>query len=286
QWLHRHLLHNVAGGDETRVRSNTKSIYLAAIRGFVKYLVVTTDLIAIDRNAYEDIHSELASQGHTEARESLPESLLPSGDIIHALVQEASRPVALPPGLPGFHAWRLRLASLRDKAIIEVLLSTGMRVGELVRLERRHLLHELPGATIEYGKGGKQREVRFSNRAWGFTQEYLAQRADSAAGQSLATLPVFARHDPGAGRKVKSLTTRGVQTILERLATRARILERFHLTPHSLRHWFATEFLSQTGDLALTQHALGHARPTTTRIYAKTKKEDYERAHQKVFDSG
>ncbi len=67
------------------------------------------------------------------------------------------------------------------------------------------------------------------------------------------------------------------------LASRAEILERFHLTPHTLRHFFATEFLSETGDLALTQYALGHASPTTTRIYAQTKREDYRRAHRDVF---
>jgi site-specific recombinase XerC len=68
-------------------------------------------------------------------------------------------------------------------------------------------------------------------------------------------------------------------------ASRAGIAERFHLTPHTLRHYFATEFLSATGDLALTQYALGHASPATTRIYAKTKWEDYRRAHGRVFRS-
>ncbi|HIQ04557.1 MAG TPA: site-specific integrase [Anaerolineae bacterium] len=57
------------------------------------------------------------------------------------------------------------------------------------------------------------------------------------------------------------------------------------MTPHSLRHFFATEFLSQTGDLALTQYALGHASPATTRIYAQTKREDYRRVHRHVFGS-
>jgi hypothetical protein len=58
---------------------------------------------------------------------------------------------------------------------------------------------------------------------------------------------------------------------------------RFHLTPHTLRHYFATEFLSETGDLALTQYALDRASPTTTRVYTQTKREDYRRAHRSVF---
>jgi hypothetical protein len=57
---------------------------------------------------------------------------------------------------------------------------------------------------------------------------------------------------------VLPLSTGAVQNIFVQLASRAGILERFHLTPHTLRHFFATEFLSETGDLALTQYALGH----------------------------
>jgi site-specific recombinase XerD len=76
-----------------------------------------------------------------------------------------------------------------------------------------------------------------------------------------------------------------VQSTFVDLASQAGILERFHLTPHTLRHYFATEFLSETGDLALTQYALGHASPATTRIYAKTKREDYRRAHRQIFGS-
>jgi site-specific recombinase XerD len=104
--------------------------------------------------------------------------------------------------------------------------------------------------------------------------------------RQLSRLPVLARHDRRAGSKILPLSTRSVQNILMELASQAGILERFHLTPHTLRHFFATEFLSETGDLALTQYALGHASPTTTRIYAQTKREDYRRAHRGVFDEG
>jgi site-specific recombinase XerD len=160
-----------------------------------------------------------------------------------------------------------------------------MRVGELVRLERGHLLYEVKGAVVKYGKGGKDREVLFSDRAWMAIQAYLKARQDGGQGRPLASLPVFSRHDRGAGGKVLPLSTRSVQNTFVDLASRAGILERFHLTPHTLRHHFATEFLSETGDLALTQYALGHASPATTRIYAKTKREDYRRAHQRVFGS-
>jgi integrase/recombinase XerC/integrase/recombinase XerD len=136
---------------------------------------------------------------------------------------------------------------------------------------------------VKYGKGRKDREVLFSDRAWAAIQNYLRARQDGTEKRPLSSLPVFSRHDRGAGDRVLPLSTRSVQNSFVGLASRAGILERFHLTPHTLRHYFATEFLSETGDLALTQYALGHASPATTRIYAKTKREDYRRAHQRVF---
>jgi integrase len=68
------------------------------------------------------------------------------------------------------------------------------------------------------------------------------------------------------------------------LANDAGVLERFNLTPHSFRHWFATRFLRHTRNLALTQDVMGHASPQTTRIYAKTTKEDHIAAHESLFD--
>jgi integrase len=68
------------------------------------------------------------------------------------------------------------------------------------------------------------------------------------------------------------------------LAKEVGVLERFNLTPHSFRHYFATRFLRHTSDLALTQDALGHANPGTTRVYAKTSKTQHIQAHQSLFD--
>ncbi|MGD9028301.1 MAG: tyrosine-type recombinase/integrase, partial [Anaerolineae bacterium] len=193
------------------------------------------------------------------------------------------RPLKLPEDLAEGTKQRKRLIRLRNIAIVEALLSSGMRVGELVRLERGHLMYDLRGAMVKYGKGKKDREVLFSERAWAAIQTYLRARQDGVQKGPLSSLPVFSRHDRGAGRRVLPLSTRSVQDTFFSLASGAGILERFHLTPHTLRHYFATEFLSQTGDLALTQYALGHASPATTRIYAKTKREDYRRAHRQVF---
>jgi site-specific recombinase XerD len=282
-WLYDYLVEEVADGDERRVSESTKATYFAAVSGFIDYLVVETEQLPLGGTAYDALRRTLARASRRRSRDKLPPDKLPSQEVVDMLLEELRRPLELPEDLPEGTKRRKNLIWLRNIAIVEALLSSGMRVGELVRLERGHLLYEVKGAMVKYGKGKKGREVLFSERAWAAIQTYLRSRQDGTYERSLARLPLFSRHDRGAGDKVLPLSTRSVQNIFVDLASRGGIIERFHLTPHTLRHYFATEFLSETGDLALTQYALGHASPATTRIYAKTKREDYRRAHERVF---
>ncbi len=282
-WLYDYLVEKVAGGDERRTSESTKATYFSALSGFLDYLVVETEQLPMEGHTYDALRRALSRAGQRKNRDHLPPDKLPSHEIIQMLLEEVRRPLELPENAAEGMRRRQRLIRLRNIAIVEALLSSGMRVGELVRLERGHLLYDAKGALVKYGKGKKDREVLFSDRAWRAIQNYLKARRDGAQKSPLAQLPVFSRHDRRAGGKVLPLSTRSVQNTFVELASRAGILERFHLTPHTLRHYFATEFLSQTGDLALTQYALGHASPTTTRIYAQTKREDYRHAHRQVF---
>jgi site-specific recombinase XerD len=282
-WLYDYLVDEVADGDERRVSESTKATYFAAVSGFLDYLVVETEELTLDGTAYDAVRRTLARASRRRSRDRLPADKLPPQEIVRMLLAEVHRPLDLPEDMAEGTKRRKRLIRLRDIAIVEALLSSGMRVGELVRLERGHLLYDMKGAMVKYGKGKKDREVLFSESAWEVIQTYLRARQDGTERRPLASLPVFARHDRGAGDRVLPLSTRSVQKTFVDLASRAGILERFHLTPHTLRHYFATEFLSRTGDLALTQYALGHASPATTRIYAKTKLEDYRRAHRRIF---
>jgi len=284
-WLYDYLLENVAGGEPEKISEATKGTYFAALSGFFEYLIIETQLLPMTTEEYDRLRKSLARAARRRQRTELPREKLPSQEIVAALLAEARKPLDLPEDVAASERRRQELIRLRNIAIIEALLSSGMRVGELVRLERGHLLYDVQGAVVKYAKGKKEREVLFSDSAWQAIQTYLQARQDGAQGRPVANLPVFARHDRGAGNRVLPLSTRSVQKIFLELAARAGILERFHLTPHTLRHFFATEFLSETGDLALTQYALGHASPTTTRIYARTKREDYQRAHRKVFGS-
>jgi integrase/recombinase XerC len=248
-----------------------------------EYLVIESRLLSITTNEHDALCKAIAKASKRHQRSELPPEKLPTQDIIQALLLETGKQLDLPSDIPEGTKRRLKLIHLRDIAIVQALLSSGMRVGELVRLERGHLLHQVKGAVVKYTKSKKEREVLFSESAWEAIQLYLKERADGAQKRPLASLPIFARHDHRARSNVLPMTTRSVQNIFFNLASRAGILEQFHLTPHTLRHFFATEFLSETGDLALTQYALGHSSPTTTRIYAQTKREDYRRAHRSVF---
>jgi len=281
-WLYEYLLDR-ANGQPEKISESTKSTYFAALSGFIVYLVIESQLLTITTNDYDAIRKAMAKAAKRHPRIELPPEKLPTQDIVQALMREANKPLELSDDTPEGTKRRLYLIRLRDIAIVQALLSSGMRVGELVRLERGHLLHQVKGAVVKYTKSKKEREVLFSESAWDAIQTYLKVRADGSQKRPVASLPVFARHDHRAGTQVLSMTTRSVQNVFFNLASRAGILEQFHLTPHTLRHFFATEFLSQTGDLALTQYALGHSSPTTTRIYAQTKREDYRRAHRNVF---
>jgi site-specific recombinase XerD len=109
-------------------------------------------------------------------------------------------------------------------------------------------------------------------------------RQDGASGRSLTSLPLFSRHDKGAGKKVLPISTNTVRKAINDLCQFAGLDEA--ITPHLFRHRFATGVLSATRDLAATQDLLGHASPTTTRIYAKLTDEDTAEAHREARERG
>jgi len=161
---------------------------------------------------------------------------------------------------------RHELCRLRNIAVLETLRSTGMRVGELVALRRDDLDHQSKTARVR-GKGNRERPVYFDEVAWRALETYLNARADGAGTNALYTLPVFSRHDRAAGSRILPVSTNTIRRIFYACAKRASLDTPF--TPHALRHAFAARVLESTGDLAATQDLLGHASPTTTRIYSK-----------------
>ncbi|MGB9911045.1 MAG: tyrosine-type recombinase/integrase [Microgenomates group bacterium] len=153
---------------------------------------------------------------------------------------------------------------LRDKAILEVLFSTGLRVSELVKLNRDQIdLKRREFGVI--GKGGKARVVFLSPRAVKWLKKYLESRSDSWSPLFIRTSGKgIAKFSTAEGEKMR-LSVRSVQRIVEKYVKKARLP--IKITPHGLRHSFATDLLMAGADLRSVQELLGHKNIVTTQIY-------------------
>ena len=166
-------------------------------------------------------------------------------------------------------------AGLRDRAIIELLFSSGLRVSELVGLDRGHINITRREFTVR-GKGQKDRPIFISQRAADILKDYLESRQDNAN-------PLFIRI--GGNKKVdtsgdfKRLTARSVQRIIATHALRAGITK--HVSPHTLRHSFATDLLMNGADLRSVQAMLGHSNIATTQIYTHVTDPHLKAVHEK-----
>ena len=164
----------------------------------------------------------------------------------------------------------------RNIALLEFLASSGCRNNEAVTLKVRDI-DLIEHSAVVTGKGDKQRKVYFGTDAARALREYWTARgnADPAS-------PVFSRHDRGAGKKIKPITTETVRDIVEGVMAVAGI-DPGTFSPHRFRHGFAITMLQETSDLALVQDLLGHSSPVSTRVYAKIYPETMRKAHKKVF---
>jgi len=163
-----------------------------------------------------------------------------------------------------------KLRNLRDRAFLLTLADTGLRVHEACGM-RRGDLDRNEGRAIVIGKGNQQAVVRFSKRAQAALDDYLRARAalDGASGRPLSSLPLFARHDPGAGKKVKPITTATGRNIVNlRIAEFLGIDSVGRITPHSFRHYFVTRVLQASGNLKLAQELARHKNIAVTQRYA------------------
>jgi site-specific recombinase XerD len=262
----------------SQVKPTTLRTYLTGIYRFYRFLMLR-DHAPISYVDLERIHEEYSEYGRVKRR--LPPHV--DDEVIEAIITAAHQ---VPPATDDtLAARRYELRRLRDIALVEALRSTGARVGELTSLQRGNLEHGRRRARIraESTKGVSERYVYFDGRAWSALIAYLTARADGGGGRALSEYPVFARHNRSAGQRVLPLSTYSVQKVVRRLGQEANRLDA-HITPHAFRHWFATRMQRITGNLAVTQDALGHRSPETTRTYARIDEEDIEWAHQQVFE--
>jgi integrase/recombinase XerD len=167
-------------------------------------------------------------------------------------------------------------AGLRDKAMLELLYATGLRVSELVSLDLNNLNLE-NGFIRCFGKGSKERIIPLGDIAARFLREYLG-RGRCKLGKSNTTPALFVNH------RGQRLTRQGFWKIIKKYAQKAKL--KTDITPHTLRHSFATHLLENGADIRSVQEMLGHTDISTTQIYThltnRRIKEIYNRSHPRA----
>jgi site-specific recombinase XerD len=171
------------------------------------------------------------------------------------------------------------IIGLRDRAILELLFSSGLRVSELVGLNRDSINLKRKEFMVR-GKGQKDRPIFISDEASSWVEKYLDSRKDN-------TKPLFIRYN--GSKKVDltgnfhRLTARSIQRLVANYALKAGITK--HVSPHTLRHSYATDLLMNGADLRSVQAMLGHSNIATTQIYThvtdKHLKDTYQKFHAK-----
>lgn len=252
-WLNRQPAHPAAitqaKKNETLSRK-TQNYYLIAIRAFLKYLT---------RQEIKTMPSERIELAKTPER---------SLDLITDA--ELKRLLEAPKGDS--------LTALRDKAILELLFSTGLRVSELCSLTRDIDL-SVDELSIK-GKGSKVRVVFISEHAKKILKDYLAKRKDM---DDALFIQLSKNGQITQKRKGNmALTKRSIERIVKQNAIKAGISKR--VTPHTMRHMFATDLLSNGADLRSVQALLGHANIGTTQIYTHVTDRHLREIHKKFHN--
>ncbi len=245
QWrLHLNRTKDSTGHELTKT---TQNYHLIALRSFLKYLA-KRDIAALDSAKIELAKTVRPKVTFLETEEV--ERLLDAID--------TSNPVGL-----------------RDRAIIELLFSGGLRVSELVDLNIDHINLDRREFMVR-GKGQKDRPIFISEQAATWIDRYLKTRGDSGK-------PLFIHYsgtqDDAEGGMYTRLTVRSVQRLVKRYAVAAGITK--DVTPHTLRHSFATDLLINGADIRSVQGLLGHANIATTQIYTHITDPQLKAVHEK-----
>jgi len=244
---YRLYLAHLCNPDGTLLKRVTQTYYIIALRAFLRYLLVQRDITTLSPDKIE-----------------LPKQIQRSVAFLNS--EQVERLLNSPKISDE--------TGLRDKAILETLFSTGLRVSELVRLNRDQINLDRKEFGVR-GKGDKLRVVFLSDTAAQWLERYLQMRKDSFK-------PLFRRYSGRVdtikdGEKMR-LTARSVQVIVNKYAKRCGLP--IEVTPHTLRHSFATDLLIAGADLRSVQEMLGHESIRTTQVYTHVTNKHLKEVHQ------
>ncbi len=241
------------GRNVDTLKRKTQNYYLIALRAFLKY---------VRKKGFESLNPERIELA------KVPERSL---DLISTA--ELNRLMDAPD--------KSTLSGLRDKAILELLFSTGLRVSELCGLSQEDVDLTRDEFSVR-GKGDKVRVVFLSDTARNAIKAYLKERKDFDD----AMFVQYGKNSKKEAVKNKDLrlTPRSVQRIIKRYATIAGITRK--VTPHVIRHSFATDLLSNGADIRSVQALLGHANIATTQIYTHVTDKHLRDIHKKFHSRG
>lgn len=234
------------GGDD--LKTITQAYHLVALRGFLKYLA---------RREIKSLDPSLVDLPHVIRKQVTFLHFDEVEDMLNQIDTSTE-------------------SGLRDRAIIELLYSGGLRVSELVGLDRGSINLERREFMVR-GKGSKDRPIFISRSAADRVQDYLDARSDSLPALFLNNSRNTQTVDTSGN--YRRITTRSVERIVEKYARLAGITK--HVSPHTLRHSFATDLLMNGADLRSVQSMLGHADISTTQIYTHVTDAHLKEIHEK-----
>ncbi|MDO8507157.1 MAG: tyrosine-type recombinase/integrase [bacterium] len=232
--LYLNRLNTELGGNLAKI---TQNYHIIALRAFLKYLA---------KRDIKSLSAEKVELGNMERKKIEFLEISEVDDLLQA---------------PEKHPSKKETITLRDSAILETLFSTGLRISELTGLNRDQINLERGEFNVR-GKGGKDRVVFLSDSASKKIKTYLSKRDDNAKPLFIHFSGIKDGLDDG---EYMRLTPRSIQRLVSKYAKLVGITKK--VTPHMLRHSFATDLLINGADIRSVQAMLGHSSITTTQIY-------------------
>lgn len=253
---YRLYLNRLKDHDGNSLKKVTQNYHIIALRNFLKYLA---------KRDIKSVSAEKVELGKQEDRE-----------VTFLEADELERLLKSPEGD--------KLDALRDRAVLGTLFSTGMRVSELCSLDRDKI-DTTRGELSIRGKGSKVRVVFLSDEAKEDINRYLGKRSDIDEALFIRIPLSKASGNTGSFAKHSDLrlTPRSIQRIVGKYATKAGIVGK-NVSPHTLRHSYATDLLRNGADIRSVQAMLGHSSVTTTQIYTHVTDKQLREVHKKFHN--